>query len=718
MIQDRIPYLIPPVMSLLTAYILAIIVLFKGKLTNEKLLLAIICFFWSLLSWAFLCHNLSDDITFILKAERFIHSFYVFTPAVTLLFFQVITGLKNRFALIASFSVSAVLAFFVHTDYYFYSFYHYSWGMIAKGGIAFTFFFIYGAIASIYIFYLFIKKLKNEKNSLYRLKLYYPFIAYFLTLLLTMTNFPAMNGIDFYPMSNLVFIPLGIMTYGILKYRLIDISGAIHFTFIWVILSSLIIVPNVLVFEQIKEWIHDLGSFYMIIIFITWFEVNYLYFSRVQPLINRLLNSKKYRLEKKEREFIKNIALLRNIDALCEELINIFRKTLDTAHVGLYMSINNQGIYSNIDGRIVDLHETTVRMLANCKEMILQKSILESDQSTGTPGRMVASLLGELDCEYLVPLTSQNVLIAIIIFSEKNDRRQISGDEYKFIRNIAAYASIFLANSVMYKNIIDINENLELLVKERTNTIDKHKSELEKDIVFARRIQISLLPKNIPVIPKVKIAYKYEPVMGVGGDFLDIHYRDGMNELGLFICDVSGHGASSAMIASMVKMSLNSWGTFIQKPGNAFAEIKKLLSGKIGDNFITAFMCCIDLDSGIVTSSCAGHPPMIILRSTGDVEYVKPFGKIIMDMVDTSFEEVKIQINPGDKIVLYTDGVIEARKSENVMIGEKNFAEMLKRYSTLEPCDLCNRIYDDIFSSGSRAVIDDDFALLVAEYTL
>jgi len=203
--------------------------------------------------------------------------------------------------------------------------------------------------------------------------------------------------------------------------------------------------------------------------------------------------------------------------------------------------------------------------------------------------------------------------------------------------------------------------------------------------------------------------------MGVGGDFIDIHYREGMDDYGLFICDVSGHGSSSAMIASMVKMSLNSWGKFIQNPAKAFLEIKNLLKGKIGDNFITAFMCSIDLRSGTITSACAGHPPMILIRQCGKIELVKPSGKILFDLINSDYEEIRHTLSGGDKIVLYTDGVIETRRPGGEMLGEERFIQIITDHFRLSAEDLCQKIYDEIFVPSGN-IIDDDFALLVAEY--
>lgn len=710
-------YLIPPVLSLITAYILAVVSITRKKLNSENILLSLICIWWSLLSWAFIWHNIETDETVIMSAERIIHTIYVYVPALSLLFFQKITGSQNRPLLYGTFILSTAISFLVHTDLYFYGFHYYSWGMIAKGGPVFHLFSLYGTAITLYIFYLFINKLKSEKNRVVRLKINYLAISYFLSVLLTISNIPAMNGIDFYPLSNLMFIPLGIMTYGILRYRLINISSVVHYSVFWLILSSLIAIPNLLVFLHIQEMFSKLSSFLLIIIFLIWFVVNYFYFNKIQPVINRLINKRSFNLRETEKIFLRDLALLKNLDDLIHEVINIMLTNLELSHASIFLRGLNRRFFSSENNTSIEIDDSALNLLSGHGEIYLQKSILESGVIIDPAYTSIASLLADHNSEYLIPLINQNELIAIILLSEKKDSRQFNGNEFRFIRNISTYAGIAIANSVMFRNLEEINNHLELIVEERTAVIEKQKSELERDVQFARKIQMSLLPKNIPMIKRLKIAYRYEPVLGVGGDFIDIHYREGMDDVGLFICDVSGHGASSAMIASMVKMSLNSWGRFIQKPAEAFVEMKRLLYGKIGDNFISAYMCSINLKTGIITSACAGHPPMIIIRKNGGPELIKPGGRLILDAADATYEEVHTPLYPGDMIVLYTDGVIEARTATGEMIGEERFVEMLNRYSGLSSYTLCSRIYDEIFNNSDATVIDDDFALLVAEYT-
>lgn len=717
MIKQYSSYLIPPVLSLITAYILAAVSITRKKFSEENILLSLICVFWSLLSWAFIWHNIETDYSVIMNVERIVHTFYVFAPAVTLLFFQKITGYKNRPMLYGSFILSAAIASMVHTDLYFYGFYHYSWGLIAKGGPAFTVFSSYGTLITLYIFYMFIRKLRTEKNRVVRLKLNYLAISYFISVLLTISNIPAMSGIDFYPLGNLIFIPLGIMTYGIVRHRLLDIGSIVHYSVFWLILSSLIVIPNLFIFVHIQELFSHLDKYIVMVFFLAWFTLNYFYFNRIQPVINRLINRRNFSLKETEKIFLRDLGLLKNLDNLIYEVILILEKNLGLSHASVYLRGMNKRFFHNERDGVIELDESTAAVLAGHGDIYIQKSILESGAPPDASFSGIASLLAGRNSEYLIPLVNQNELIALIFLSEKTDSRQFTGNEAHFIRNISAYAGIAIANSVMFQNLSDINEHLERIVDERTAVIEKQKSELERDMQLARKIQMSLLPKNIPMVEKLRIAYRYEPVLGVGGDFIDIHYREGMSDVGLFICDVSGHGASSAMIASMVKMSLNSWGRYIQKPADAFVEMKRLLSGKIGDNFISAYMCCIDLNTGVVTSACAGHLPMIILRQNGRPEIVKPRGKLIIDAAESVYEEVHTHLNPGDMIVLYTDGVIEARTSSGGIIGEERFIEMLEKYSGLSSYSICGRIYDEIFNNSNSTVIEDDFALLVAEYT-
>ncbi len=710
------PYLIPPVLSIVAAYTLAAVSLLKGSNIQENRLLAIVCVWWTLLSWPFIGHLIIADTDILLKIERSVHFLYVYNPPITLLFFQKIIKKKDYRVTAAFFIISFLFSFTVWTDYYFYGFREYSWGKIAKSGPVFNIFFIYAIIFTAYLIYLFAANIHREKNRVIRLKIKYLFFSIFATAFLTMTNLPAMCGIDIYPMSNLIFIPLGILTYGLLRYHLMRLSSVVHLSIIWFMLSSMIVIPNVIIFLFLRPYFAEANAVIIFIGLIVWFRVNYTYFNRVQPLINQLFNRRSYNLSQMEKQFIKDTSLLMELDDLIPALLSMIKKALNLHDAHLFINRGNFEGYRNSDDKILRPGRATLNLFKNNNSRF-EKAYLELYEQGSTGAMEIMNILEDYKCEYLIPFNNGRDVTAILLLSEKKNMKRLTDREFTFIKTISAYSAIALSNSAIYDDLRELKENLESIVLERTSTIEKQNSEIARDIELAQKIQTALLPQKIPDLDEIKIAYKYAPIMGVGGDFLDIHYRVGMSDLGLFICDVSGHGIASALIASMVKMSLNSWGKFIQNPALTFIEMKELLKGKIGNNFITACMCSINLDQGTLTVASAGHPPMILAGKDGSISQIKPRGSLILDNVNSEYKEETVKLKPGDRIVLYTDGVIEVYNKDNKLNGENFLINALKENRNLHPAELCEKIYKEItMLSGNDDSLEDDFALLIAQY--
>ncbi len=707
------PYIIPPVLSLITAYALSVMALLRGKLKYENVLLALICVSWTLPSTAFVFHYLMSDEKTLMAIERVVHTFYVFMPALSVLFFQKMADHRNRYVTTAFFLAGISVAAFVHTEYYFYAFYLYDWGRIARGGPAFMAFYLYGVVATLYIMWLFAYKYRKEKNSIIRVKISYFFLAYFLSAILSFTNLPSMHGIDFYSLGNFTFIPLGILTYGILRHRVMEISSILHLSVFWIMLSSIIVLPNMAIFVIMRQYFYSINILKLSLIFIVWFLLNYFYFIHIQPLINQIFNRLSYNLGNIENNFSRDISQLKSLEDLARELTSVLKKSLNLENVQLLCRRGYLNCYTDLNGCVLEIQDTLQRIML--KHDFIEKSLLESSIEQNPEDLQVLPVFEKTGSEYIIPMSHRDELIAILVMSKKRDLKRLYDRELEFIKKLNSYASIAVANSVIFQDLSDMKDNLEKMVVERTSIIESQKAEMERDIELARKIQIALLPSHIPNLPQMDIAYRYEPVMKVGGDFIDIHYREGMTDLGLFICDVSGHGAGSAMISSMVKMSLNSWGRFINSPGKAFVEMRNMLYGKMGDNFITACMCCVNLETGVVTSANAGHPPMLIARKDGTIHVVNSGGKIIVDYAGSDYEESVDRLEKGDKILLYTDGVIEVRNND-WDFGEKRFHKIIRDNINLSSGEMCTKIYEGIALKGGVPSIDDDFAVLVAEY--
>lgn len=288
------------------------------------------------------------------------------------------------------------------------------------------------------------------------------------------------------------------------------------------------------------------------------------------------------------------------------------------------------------------------------------------------------------------------------------------------------YAEVFRALENSQGKLQILNESLESKVEERTRIIELQKTELEqkgkilaKDLSIAGKIQSSLLPRELPVIPHASMAYRYRPMMEVGGDLLDVLYDPKSSTLGMFIGDVTGHGVSAALLASMVKMTLGNWANHLQDPSTLLLHIREQLEGKLDGHFLTATFITIDLKTGHALIANAGHPECLVLRKNGQIEFYRPKGVAIYESIPTDYQTEVVPLLPGDKVVLYTDGIPDARNSEGDLLGEEYLAEILKQNANLTPEHLCDAVMKAVQAyQGENFAYQhqDDMALLVAEY--
>ncbi len=304
-------------------------------------------------------------------------------------------------------------------------------------------------------------------------------------------------------------------------------------------------------------------------------------------------------------------------------------------------------------------------------------------------------------------------------------------DAYIFVVTAIAYVLVAVAEerqAAMLESMAHLievekikdqaNRELEAKVIERTRIIATQKQELEDQIAVAEKIQMSLLPSLPEEIPGCQIAFRYQPMMKIGGDFVDIRHDPRTNSLGMFICDVNGHGVPAAFLAAMVKMSLSDWYGHLADLRGAISHLHGSLRDKLGENFITICMAHLDLRTGLLGVIRAGHHPLLILRKSGEVETVNPRGRMLMaDALPTS-EPEEVQLYVGDRVLLYTDGLTEARNPKGELIFSEETLAAAAADRSLSVPRVCSAIFDRVLSgSGGMDFLEDDITFLVAEFT-
>ncbi len=224
----------------------------------------------------------------------------------------------------------------------------------------------------------------------------------------------------------------------------------------------------------------------------------------------------------------------------------------------------------------------------------------------------------------------------------------------------------------------------------KTNRIQKEKDQMSleisgirKELNLAQKIQLSLLPERPPKLKGCDIGSYYLPMKEIGGDFFDFYEKDDKS-FSCIVADVSGHGPAAALIASMLKVSFSSTSDLYNQPLKALLKMNHSLLGNLGKKFVTAVYAYIDLKEKILKYSSAGHPAIIVQRrSEQKIIYMEPKGQFLGWFEDIKLREYTFNIMPGDRILLYTDGLIEAFNEKHEMFDYDHLEEALIKYTSL-----------------------------------
>jgi len=241
---------------------------------------------------------------------------------------------------------------------------------------------------------------------------------------------------------------------------------------------------------------------------------------------------------------------------------------------------------------------------------------------------------------------------------------------------------------------------------------DQELLEIQRELDLARRIQLSILPTAFPDSTAFRVAARYVPMTSVAGDFYDFLVADD-RQAGLLIADVSGHGVPAALIASMVKMAATSQRDHAADPQRLLTEMNAALCGNTQSQFVTAAYVHLDADTHQLRYSAAGHPPMLLLRG-GKVTEIHENGFILAIAKDAIFTTAIHTLQPGDRLVLYTDGILEARDARGELFGEEQLFGSLRDTAKLSPADAADRILANV--QHWAKIQDDDLTLLICDY--
>jgi serine phosphatase RsbU (regulator of sigma subunit) len=241
---------------------------------------------------------------------------------------------------------------------------------------------------------------------------------------------------------------------------------------------------------------------------------------------------------------------------------------------------------------------------------------------------------------------------------------------------------------------------------------------IEQELEIARRIQTAILPKEMPLTQGVDIAVRYSPMTEVAGDFYDFLVLDS-SRLGLLVADVSGHGVPAALVASMVKVGFGVQRSHASDPSRVLAGLNQVLYGQLDGQFVTAGYLYIDTERNKLRYAGAAHPPLLRCnRATGKVEALEENGLMLGPFPEPRYQNVEIEFNAGERIVLVTDGILEAADASGEFFGEERLREFVAGHSRLGAESFADELLQEVTrwsASDAGAEQSDDITLAVVD---
>jgi serine phosphatase RsbU (regulator of sigma subunit) len=286
------------------------------------------------------------------------------------------------------------------------------------------------------------------------------------------------------------------------------------------------------------------------------------------------------------------------------------------------------------------------------------------------------------------------------------------------------------ARNLAQAELLALNAHLETKVEERTRELRAKNQQMEEELQMARELQIALLPQKFPTVPAdvsaqdsaLRFLSLYFPTGDVSGDFFNV-FPIGEKEVGIFICDVMGHGVRSALITSMIRGLVEEHGQAAADPGELLTRVNRALAIilKQADTtmFATCFYVVADVERAQLRFANAGHPSALhIQHGNGAAQKLQANGRPgpAMGIFPTaSYATSSSPMKKGDRVMLFTDGLFEVEDASGALFTEEQLHITVTRYAALPAQEFFDRVINHVRQFSERKSFDDDICVVGME---
>ncbi len=258
--------------------------------------------------------------------------------------------------------------------------------------------------------------------------------------------------------------------------------------------------------------------------------------------------------------------------------------------------------------------------------------------------------------------------------------------------------------------------NLRMEIERQKRELMAHQEMIQRDLKLAEQVQRSLVPPSIDE-EQFQIAVRYSPMIGVGGDFSDIYYDD--NEIYLTIVDVTGHGITAALLVNRICMEIRRLVREQLEPASVLYHLNDFITDSFKGTgmFLTMFCSVINLKTGAFRYSGSAHPATLLWRrNTNQIELLESQNPIIgfQKTSQKHFRQDATVIRPGDKLILYTDGIIEVENKDKQPLGIAGLKNLFQPVIFLNAQEVADMVMNGVKKFAHGAQRDDIYLIVLA----
>ena len=380
----------------------------------------------------------------------------------------------------------------------------------------------------------------------------------------------------------------------------------------------------------------------------------------------------------------------------------IIRRSLRAVHA-------EQAVITMLDQQSIDPMKTYVRMMVTSVErkqyhfeqnllgwmQINKKPLIVDDPKTD---KRFQGVRWEEGIQSLIcaPLMVKADLIGVLTVYNKREGKKFTDEDQRLLSIIAAQSAQVIENARLYEE-------------------EKALFRMQEEVKLAAKIQLDLLPKEAPLVDGYEIGGRSIPAQLVGGDYYD-YIRAHNDKMGICLGDVSGKGLPASILMANLQATLRGQTISCDSPQTCLTNSNRLLYHCTDpEKFATLFCGVLDTRNHLLKFSNAGHEPPFLMSGDKPVQRLKTGGLVLGIMEEFQFEEGAVQLEPGDILTVYSDGVVDAVNIYDEAFGEERLLEIVSTNRHKQVGAIIDSIVEQVQTHAGEAPQIDDITIVIVK---